>query len=83
MGSDWQPARIGGSNPTTGFGIDKSPTFQVYKKPPVEVDPAQQQAHDGPLGSNQRVAKVLPCLGREALFGGENALLHILCCTRL
>ncbi|BDA46751.1 hypothetical protein COCOBI_09-2040 [Coccomyxa sp. Obi] len=57
VGSDWQPARMGGSNPTTGFGIDKSPPFKVYKKQPDEADPAQQQAQNGPLERNQRIAK--------------------------
>ncbi|CAL8471371.1 g10913 [Coccomyxa elongata] len=56
VGSDWQPARMGG-NPTTGFGMDKSPPFKVYKEQPDEEDPAQQQAQNGLLEHNQGIAK--------------------------
>lgn len=79
VGSDWQPARIGRSNPTTGFGIDKSPPFKGYKKQPDEADPAQQQAQNGPLERNKQIAKVTLCLGQNVLSCGENILVIILC----
>ncbi len=82
VGSDWQPARMGG-NPTTGFGMDKSPPFKVYKKQPDEADPAQQQAQNGPPEHNQGLAKVPLYLGQKALFAGKRTCSCILCCAIL